>query len=171
MKIDITSLLSEENRVEEWEVAIGFDTFQSKTGSFSIINNEPFLLHGENQENKRILIHGETDVVFAVPCGRCLEETPVPMHLVIDRCYPLLEKEQDGDDVAELDGSVLDTDRLIRDEILINWPARVLCRDDCKGICPKCGTNLNKETCSCDKTEPDPRMAAFQDIFNQFKEV
>ena len=68
-------------------------------------------------------------------------------------------------------GSNLDVDRLIYDEILVNWPMKVLCREDCKGICRKCGTNLNYKPCSCDRTEPDPRMAAIQDVFNQFKEV
>ncbi|MDD6168654.1 MAG: DUF177 domain-containing protein, partial [Lachnospiraceae bacterium] len=54
---------------------------------------------------------------------------------------------------------------------LVNWPAKVLCKPDCKGICPKCGTNLNLETCDCEQGELDPRMAAFQDVFNKFKEV
>ena len=65
----------------------------------------------------------------------------------------------------------LDVDRLIYNEILVNWPAKVLCKPDCKGICPKCGTNLNLETCDCEPGELDPRMAAFQDVFNKFKEV
>ena len=62
-------------------------------------------------------------------------------------------------------------DRLIFNEILVNWPAKVLCKSDCKGICPKCGTNLNLATCDCEQGELDPRMAQFQDVFNKFKEV
>ena len=66
-------------------------------------------------------------------------------------------------------GFELDVDKLVYAEILVNWPMRVLCKDDCKGICKVCGMNLNKGTCSCDSFVPDPRMAAFQDIFNKFK--
>ena len=47
----------------------------------------------------------------------------------------------------------------------------VIDKEDCKGICRRCGANLNLSECQCPKTEPDPRMAAIQDIFNKFKEV
>ena len=65
----------------------------------------------------------------------------------------------------------LDIDRLVLDELFTIIPMNVLCKEDCKGICKVCGTNLNKSTCNCDQTVPDPRMAVFSDIFNQFKEV
>ena len=68
-------------------------------------------------------------------------------------------------------GTSLDVDQLIFGEILVSWPMKVLCREDCKGICRRCGANLNLSECQCPKTEPDPRMAAIQDIFNKFKEV
>ena len=45
------------------------------------------------------------------------------------------------------------------------------CKEDCKGLCPVCGTNLNEKECGCDRTVADPRMAAIQDIFKNFKEV
>ena len=68
-------------------------------------------------------------------------------------------------------GYELDVDALIADEMVLQWPMKILCKEDCKGICKVCGTNLNKSTCDCDQTVPDPRMAVFSDIFNQFKEV
>ena len=70
-----------------------------------------------------------------------------------------------------LEDTNLDTEQLISNEILINWPIRVLCKDDCQGICSHCGVNLNRETCDCDTSELDPRMAAIRDIFSKFKEV
>ena len=48
---------------------------------------------------------------------------------------------------------------------------RVLCSDNCKGICNRCGTNLNRGTCDCDNRSLDPRMSVIQDIFKQLKEV
>ena len=47
----------------------------------------------------------------------------------------------------------------------------VLCREDCKGICNRCGANLNHTECSCDRSSPDPRMSVIQDLFQKFKEV
>lgn len=175
MKVDITDLLSVENKIVEQQVETDLASFKSKLGEFPITKKAPFELHLENQENKSLLITGETDVTIAIPCDRCLEEVSVEIHLVIDRKYPLgaavSEEDEDAEDTDYVAGSDLDLDKLIYDEILVNWPMKVLCREDCKGICRKCGTNLNVKTCSCDRTEPDPRMAAIQDVFNQFKEV
>jgi len=79
--------------------------------------------------------------------------------------------EEEMDEADYMKGFQLDIDKMVYDEILVNWPMKVLCREDCKGICKKCGTNLNVKTCDCEKSELDPRMAAIQDIFNKFKEV
>ena len=73
------------------------------------------------------------------------------------------------DEADYMKGFQLDIDKMVYDEILVNWPMKVLCREDCKGICKKCGTNLNVKTCDCEKSELDPRMAAIQDIFNKFR--
>ena len=54
-------------------------------------------------------------------------------------------------------------------EILVNWPMKTLCTEACKGICKKCGTNLNHSSCTCDTVELDPRMAKIRDIFNNTK--
>ena len=173
MKIDITDLRSIENLVRNLQVSVDLEFFQSKLGSFPIKEKEPFSLCLENQENQWLVLSGETDITLLMPCDRCLEEVPVTLHLVVNRKYPLEEAES-GEDTADLDhleGAELDIDRLIYNEILVNWPMKVLCREDCKGICRKCGTNLNYQTCLCDQQELDPRMAAIQDIFHQFKEV
>ena len=56
-------------------------------------------------------------------------------------------------------------------EILIGWPTKVLCSEDCKGICNVCGQNLNMGTCNCEDTALDPRMSVVRDLFKNFKEV
>lgn len=173
MKTDITDLLSIENLTQELQVSIDMEVFQSKLGAFPIKEKFPFSLHLENQENQRLIAAGETDVTLLIPCGRCLEEVAVRLHLMINRNYFLGEASslEDAEDIDHVEGTELDIDRIIYDEILINWPMKVLCKEDCKGICRKCGTNLNYKTCLCDQKELDPRMAAIQDIFQQFKEV
>ena len=70
-----------------------------------------------------------------------------------------------------MEGYHLDIDGLINNEILLNWPMKVLCNESCKGICKVCGKNLNEGDCGCDDLFPDPRMAAIKDIFNAYKEV
>ena len=111
---------------------------------------------------------------LAIPCGRCLEEVPTPIHFEIDKELTITDEGIVDEEMEETDyliGFELDVDKLVYAEILVNWPMRVLCKDDCKGICKVCGMNLNKGTCDCESSALDPRMAAIQDIFNQYKEV
>ena len=54
---------------------------------------------------------------------------------------------------------------LVYDELLSGWPMKVLCREDCRGICSRCGANLNKGPCGCKEEPKDLRMAAIRDIF------
>ena len=85
---------------------------------------------------------------------------------------PDVELSEDSDDDQEyMEGYQLNVETFVYDEILLNWPMKILCRPDCKGVCPVCGKNLNDGECGCDTFVPDPRMAAIQDIFNANKEV
>ncbi len=70
-----------------------------------------------------------------------------------------------------MEGYHLNVDELINNELLLNWPMKILCKEDCKGICKVCGKNLNDGACGCDDFVPDPRMAAIKDLFNANKEV
>ena len=79
------------------------------------------------------------------------------------------EQATEDSDEPYIDGYQLDVDALVRNELFVHMPLRVLCKEDCKGICKRCGTNLNLGTCDCDATELDPRMAAILDIFNGSK--
>ena len=78
---------------------------------------------------------------------------------------------KDLDEINYVTGCSLDVEQLVHNEILIHWPLRVLCKENCRGICPKCGKDLNEGSCECYQTSPDPRMAVISDIFSKFKEV
>ena len=175
MIVDVSDIISNENREMSKDVTIDFTSFDAGMGAFSVLKKSPFTLSFINVGNKRLNIAGETEVTIAIPCDRCLTEVPVDFGIEISKEINL-EKFLTGD-IEELEdtnymlGTSLDVDKLIFGEILVSWPMKVLCREDCKGICKRCGTNLNQAECQCQKTEPDPRMAAIQDIFNQFKEV
>ncbi len=173
MKIDLSDIISSEDKEMSKQAEIELKAFHSKLGQFPIIKRTPFVLTFTNENNKRLLIRGETEVTIAIPCDRCLEEVDRVIPIKIEKQLDLSEDEAEWD-MAEtnyMTGTKLDVDQLIFGEILVSWPMKVLCREDCQGICKRCGANLNLTECQCQKTEPDPRMAAIQDIFNQFKEV
>ena len=110
----------------------------------------------------------------SIPCDRCLEEVEVPFDLFI--AQKLVAPDRADQDALEeqeafMEGYSLNIDSLIDNEITTSWPMKVLCRPDCKGLCPVCGKDLNTGACGCDTFVPDPRMAAIMDVFNANKEV
>ncbi len=72
-----------------------------------------------------------------------------------------------GDDVIVLPDAVLDLDELVRADILLSVPAKILCREDCKGLCPDCGQNLNEGDCGCQHTTIDPRFTKLLELMSQ----
>ena len=174
MSIDISMIAKSINKEMVQEVELTLASFRSRLGDFPIISKEPIELHIVNQENAAVLITGSVDMEVAIPCSRCLEDVPTPIHFDIEKKLRIEDDALIDDEMEEPDyliGFELDVEKLLYAEILVNWPMKVLCKDDCKGICKVCGMNLNKGACSCQRTELDPRMAAIQDIFNKFKEV
>ena len=172
--IDISTIVKSINKETDLTAVLGFESFSSRLGDFPVLKKSPISLHIANQENACVLITGSVDIEVSIPCDRCLEEVPTKIHLDIDKKLDITDGGLVDGEMEETDyliGFELDIDKLVYSEILVNWPMRVLCKDDCKGICKVCGMNLNKGTCNCDSFVPDPRMAAFQDIFNKFKEV
>lgn len=87
---------------------------------------------------KEILVKTEVKTRRIISCSRCLTEVGQEVTQKFDLYY----------DVAQL-GEYLEVDEDIRQEILLNFPLKVLCRKDCKGLCPGCGVNLNYEECRC----------------------
>jgi uncharacterized protein len=62
------------------------------------------------------------------------------------------------------DGEALDVDEIVKEQILLAVPTRMLCREDCKGICPQCGVDKNTGECNCETKEIDPRWAALKNL-------
>ena len=174
MIIDISKVVKSINKEVSEEVSIELTSFESRLGEFPILKKTPVTLHIANRENKQILISGSVDIEVAIPCGRCLEEVPTQICFDIDKKLVIKDNTLFDDEMEENDyliGLELDVEKLFYAEILVNWPMKVLCKEDCEGICKVCGANLNKGDCGCQRTELDPRMAAIQDIFSKFKEV
>lgn len=176
MIIDLTNILSYMDTTENVECTLENDRFQLGTDAYSILDKKPFTLNLVNVMGQKLLVNGETEIQLTVPCDRCLEDVTISVPVKIDYEFRISEEqivpaEDEEYSFLSEDYRELSVDAMVHDEILVNWPDKVLCRDDCKGICPVCGQNLNKKDCGCDRVVLDPRMAKFQDIFKEFKEV
>ena len=169
MQINLTDVLSCEEKVVKRTVKTGLTSFDISLGSFPIREVAPLELILTNLGDDKLEIAGTAKLVASIPCDRCLEEVEVPLELDFSKEVDMkLSAEGRIEDLDETDfviGYNLDVDKLIYSEILVNWPMKTLCKEDCKGICRKCGTNLNHGSCNCDTVELDPRMAVIAEIF------
>ncbi len=175
MLIDLTRIADSDGKKMQIEIPYEPDSFSSALGKFPIISKTPVSLEIINKGNQELQITGEMSLTAVIPCSRCLTDVSVPLTVSFEKKADLkLGEDAPAEQLDEqnyLDGYNLDVDKLVYGEILINWPMKVLCREDCKGLCSRCGVNLNLETCGCDSTDLDPRMAKIRDIFSKCKEV
>ena len=162
--MDLTEVILTEGKVIQREVELGIDVFSYKLGDFKISRKSPVSIRVENIGDRKLVLEGSADIEVLIPCARCLEPVATGLHIQFDYKTELDEKDY-------IDGYNLDVDKLVCSEILVSWPSKVLCKENCKGLCNTCGTNLNLKTCDCEPTDLDPRMAQIQEIFNKFKEV
>ncbi len=173
MLINLTDVLSCEEKVVKRTVETELRSFDISLGSFPLTEERPLTLVLTNLGNDKLLIEGEFAVKAQIPCDRCLTEVEVPIDVSFEKEVDMkLSAEGRIDDLDETDfinGYNLDTDKLVYGELLVNWPMKTLCKPDCKGICRKCGKNLNEGPCGCDTVELDPRMAVIAEIFKNSK--
>ena len=121
-----------------------------------------------------ILVALTGHAVMITECARCLTDVRLEITFQAELSLKsaqtqLLDPSDDPTDV--LVEGVLDVDRWVGEELLVNLPSKVLCKEECKGMCPKCGQNLNQSECGCDRFVMDPRMQKFLDVFSEVKEV
>ncbi|MCR4650704.1 MAG: DUF177 domain-containing protein [Lachnospiraceae bacterium] len=119
-------------------------------------------------QQDRVDVVCEYDCKVMLQCDRCLEPVSVPISVRYEDTISTVDEEFGCE---FLEDYKLDLTGLVLSEITLNWPTKVLCREDCKGICSICGANLNSGDCGCDRFVPNPAFAGLAEIFNTGKEV
>ena len=141
------------------------DNFMGET----IKNNPELTLTLVNIGKGKVLIKGESLLEFVLPCDRCLKPVKTKVELAFERevlAPELVPDEDTKEDQHFVDEYELNVEELLIEELQMVWPSKILCDENCKGICKKCGKDLNKENCGCDDFVPDVRLANLMDIFN-----
>ena len=115
-------------------------------------------------------------VSYRTECARCLAPVDGQFAVELERTVAaegtLTEQqlEENVDEYAVIENGMLDLDETIREELLLSFPMRILCAEDCPGLCPKCGKPLRDGDCGCPKFEPDPRLAVLKQLFDKNEE-
>lgn len=116
---------------------------------------------------KDVLVRGDLKTTVEVACARCLKPFLLPVSVRVEVEYHPKAREPQEEEVElkeeEIDVYLYARNRLdlgdaFRDQILLAMPMKPLCAGDCKGLCPRCGANLNQRLCACREEGADPRL-------------
>lgn len=115
-----------------------------------------------------LMLKGEISTCLHGICDRCAAEFTRPVNLPLDIVLveDFSDEESEDERVFPLEADAADLEDIVRTVFVLNMESKLLCKPDCKGLCCRCGKNLNEGTCNCQK-EPDPRFAALRQLLDK----
>ena len=128
-----------------------------------------------HKDHERFRLEGTVRAELELPCSRCLEPFRMPVDATFSLRYlPASAMTNANDQEREVEAEDLETsyyhddqidlNELLREQFYLALPMKPLCREDCKGLCPQCGTNLNTGSCDCAAAWEDPRLAPLKQL-------
>lgn len=122
----------------------------------------------------RILVSGQLSCDVRMQCSRCLDKFDETIAVPFEEQFRIVEDGEaelsEDDEAVPVTEERIDLSPYLAEELVVQLPYAPLCSEDCKGLCPECGMNLNEQSCGCNTEKIDPRMAALQDWFKSQKE-
>lgn len=181
MKLDISRLRSGKEPVDR---TFAQEAFADLKDDFLVAG--PARLTGTvKREGTVVTLDGRVTATLNVPCSRCLEPFDVPVDATFEtRFVPpgefaqvTAQSAESGEIEGGADGPLvglgeyrdeaIDLDEVVREQFFLALPMKPLCREECLGLCPVCGTNRNRELCGCKQEWVDPRLAALANFKKQ----
>jgi uncharacterized protein len=164
MLLDLSRLRTGVEKVDRTEPPAAFDLDGEE---FRLVQPVHLVIEAR-KDAKKIRLVGRVQTTLDCDCSRCLEAFSVPVDAAIDMLYlPASEREEQAGEqevnqadagVSYYDNDVIDLGELVREQFYLVLPMKPLCREDCQGLCPVCGVNRNRETCTCETSWTDPRL-------------
>ena len=128
---------------------------------------EPVKVKGYVENRAGIVsLKASADLVYEAPCDRCATEVRTEYHFPVEHTLVVALESGDNDEFLEVPNMRLDLDELVEEDVNLALPGKYLCNEECKGLCPQCGVNLNETQCDC-KAPIDPRMAALLQLLDE----
>jgi uncharacterized protein len=169
MRLDLTKIHSQP---EHYEKVYAAERFAEDSETFRVV--APVSLEFDiSKDKEHFRLVGGVETVVELPCSRCLEPFTRPVAARFDLRYQPHthnkgegEREIEEDDLstAFYEGDEIDLGQLMREQFYLSLPMKPLCREDCRGLCVVCGTNLNAGACECKSTWEDPRLAVLKSL-------
>ena len=131
--------------------------------------SEPVVAEGSVRNTAGVLVmKGSVKTCIHGVCDRCASDFDADVEFPIDAVLvkEFANEENEDEWVFPLEGDAADLEEIVRTVFVLNMDSQLLCKPDCKGMCCRCGTNLNEGPCSCQK-ELDPRFAALRQLLDK----
>ena len=173
MKLDITKGIQRKGIDVPFEIedAWGEDHWNGDTIAYvrPVSFSGTYMLADET-----VIVRGVARAVIESPCARCLKATETSVEAEVEEAFvrDMGQEREADDDQYMYSGHVLELDEAVRTALLLEMPSRVLCKEDCLGLCDQCGADLNINACSCQKdlTRRNP-FSALASLLNEDEEV
>jgi len=176
VKLDLRPLLAGDRLLTfDYELLLDIDPEDTSSFLYGVSFPSPMKVKGDITNTAGYMrMRLDMSVDYTAECARCLspvsgeftlslEKTVAPRNLLSDL------DEDKLDDYAIIEDGFLDMDEQLRAQLEMEFPVRFLCREDCKGLCQRCGKNLNEGKCDCAEKEFDPRLEPLKKLLEQMK--
>ena len=177
MKLDLRPLLLGERLLSfDYELTIDIDSEDTASFLYGVSFPSPMKVRGDITNTAgymKMTLTASLD--YEAKCARCLSEVSGSFTFDLEKTVSprnlLSNLDEDRfDDYAIVEDGFLDMDEMLLMQLEMEFPSRFLCKDDCLGLCQRCGKNLNEGECDCPKKEIDPRLAPLAKILERMKE-
>lgn len=167
MIIDISSVLGKKGEQKEFSLS---ENIENKDYTFEIAFNGPVELKGiVTNTDGSLSVEAEGRVNIVMPCDRCGRDVENELDFFLEEVYVASGNAEEGDE--SYSGNSIELNCAVKKSILSSLPMKVLCSEDCKGLCPQCGKDLNTGECGCKTDYIDPRFESLRSLFKVDKEV
>lgn len=166
MDINLSKIFNKDKKVYYFEGKLDENSIDNITEEFKIIG--PVIYKGEIYKMQgEYLINVDINYTYSTQCDRCLKpitneaNTTLSGKLIQDD----VDEFEEDENLIYYENDFLDLNKYISMEIISSLPMKSLCDEECKGICPSCGKDLNNGECNCETKEIDPRFEKLKDFF------
>ncbi|MBV4414904.1 YceD family protein [Clostridium tyrobutyricum] len=166
MKLDISDLLNKEIFTKKLDIILKDDSFYDGKEHIGILSPIRLLANLEKTDHM-ITLKGKVSGVLELTCSRCLKKFAHAINININERFTDKKIVDCDEDIFFINDGYIDITQIIENNIILALPIKRLCKENCKGLCPECGTNLNDSICNCKENNIDPRWEKLKDMFSK----
>lgn len=166
--VDVSKIRKNTDEKINFKQEESFEPVESRTNRIEFASPVKFDLVIESADED-VLVKGHLKVELKLICGRCAKPFVSKLELETKEIFYRSSHIRDEDESEEfmVEDEKIDVGRLAEQSLILSLPMKIVCSDDCKGLCANCGINLNEGDCGCKTEHLDPRLSKLKDLLNQ----